>query len=637
MKLRKILSLIVITALVMTCIGVIFTPAAYAATNGTTFTENFDNMTLGDTYENTLRSLMADGWYMVTNNGTVNPTSALANYFTQVVNEGGRQCLQITTPGANKSNYKLGLGRKFPGQGDSTHTDGIWEINFKFKPFADGSTKCQFNFGFNTFNTSIDETVAQHNIISAYNNKMYMGYRDYLALYNGSGVPQGRIEGSALALDWYDVHVILNCDDRYYSVELSRNGDLVARRSPISLGANEPIGFFKLSALGMGQATKVYVDDIEIKRASRETLIYEEDFEAFSSVVETSDGMTTGGSTEVLTGHSYFEGCTPWRANDDVGKSYGLETDPDLTSRVVRLGDDDSTSGTTEASGLVYMLAYEKLVDSSTELKRGMVKTSFKFKPSVITSAGASVNAIADYTEDINSASAEVFKLVDNSGTPALLTLNDTPVNLSDSSWYDAELVFDVLNREVTTTVKDNDTSAEIASFSKTINSLDALNGLMFKVDGGSRVLMDDIVIEYYFTQRLTNKIRCDRVVLANINDVMPQAIIPSFTASPSDDAATLSSMTVVSGDGKTLDLSGGYTVVFGTTDYTVTDAPDRYGVAVFKNGNFAGCYEAKSISAGGKYGILVFGIDTVDPGATYTMKNCVKYDSDGGSWIVAE
>ena len=136
--------------------------------------------------------------------------------------------------------------------------------------------------------------------------------------------------------------------------------------------------------------------------------------------------------------------------------------------------------------------------------------------------------------------------------------------------------------------------------------------------------------------QRLINEERRDRVALANINEVMPTAVIPSFTAEPSVDATTLSGMTVVSGDGKDLDLTGGYTVAFGSTDYDVATAPDRFGIALYKNGSFAGCYEAKSISAGGKYGILIFGIDTVDPGATYTMKNAVKYDSDG-SWIVAE
>ena len=121
---------------------------------------------------------------------------------------------------------------------------------------------------------------------------------------------------------------------------------------------------------------------------------------------------------------------------------------------------------------------------------------------------------------------------------------------------------------------------------------------------------------------------KADRVRTENMNAVMPTSAFQSFSA---NDASSLSGVTA--GDGNAIDYSKPYMVAFGVNDYDVETAPDKYGMAVFKDGSFAGVYEAKSISAGGKYGILIFGLD---PSAEYTMKNAVEYNGDG-SWIYAK
>ncbi|MBQ7574214.1 MAG: hypothetical protein IJT23_08140 [Clostridia bacterium] len=494
MKLRKLMSLAVTAAMVMTSMAM-SVPMASAETNPETytFTEDFEGMPITNSSNAaaTMDALFGDGWYPVTNNyayASVDTTQSIYQ-FAAVMGDDTNHYLRIITPGSSTANYKYGLGRPFPGQGANAR--GIWEINFKFKPYK-AANGAQFNFGLNTLGATVDETVAQHNILSAYANKMYLGYRDFMPLYQGGGVPQGRIDKN-ISLDWwYDVKVIVNCDARYYSVELKHDNTVMARRSAISFSGNETIGFFKLSALGMGKPSAVYVDDISIKPAKRETLIYNDDFESYSNVELATAGMETGGETEDVSGTSYFEGFTPWRAHKRIGNYYDLQIDPDLTSQVVRLGD-----GETAGSGLVYMIAYEKLLEAATQTTRGMVKTSFKIKPETIVGTGATVNAIADYTQDIADNKAVIFRIQDNEGTPALLTPEGN-VDLNSEAWYNVDLTFDVINHNIETKVAEYGTEEEIASFTRNVSSLTALKGLMFAVPTGSSVLADDINIEYY-------------------------------------------------------------------------------------------------------------------------------------------
>ena len=501
MKLRRLMGLAATAAAVMTGAAIISIPAASAATDGDVFTEDFEGMALTDSAgaASTMQTLFDDGWYPVDNNKAYTnvDVSQTIYQFATVMGDETNHFLRINTPKSLSTNYKLGLGRLFPGQG--TNASGIWEINFRFMPYYKNATPVQFNFSMNTYGAEVDENTAQHNIISAYNNKMYLGYRDYFPLYNGAGVPQGRLDGN-LPLDWYDVKVIVNCDSKYYSVELSHDGSLFARRSAISFAGDETIGFFKLSALGMtvkGQNSPaaVYVDDISIKPVKRETLIYNENFNAFTGVKLVNDGITTGGETEDVSGHSYFGGFfTPWRAHSDIGNSYDLETDTELASQVVRLGSDEA------GSGLVYMPAFLKLADAETQPVRGMVKTGFKIKPETIGDSGMKLNAIGDHTQDITADNSVAFEIADNDGTPIVMNEGSGVADLDPEKWYDVDLIFDVIEGTVATTVT-SDGGEEIASFVKevgTIKEKSALKGIMFNVPQGSSVLTDDIKIEYY-------------------------------------------------------------------------------------------------------------------------------------------
>lgn len=511
MKLRKILSMAVTVAMVMTSIAVIALPAVSAAETVNTSTEYFEDfnemtLTANTTGQATMEALKTKGWFPVDNTKayTTADYSESIFQFAKVVADGtGNKCLMINTPSSKSNYYYYGLGRVFPGQGGNKNTSGIWDITFKVKAYVTGSTKAQFNFGVNTMDGSANNDIdAQHNFISAYDNQMFLGYRDYKVLTDNI-IPIDTIPTVNLNTKWYDVKVVLDCNNRYYSVELYQNGVLGARRSAISFAEGETIGFFKMSALGMKINDKnapaaVYVDDVHIKRrTTRETLIYNETFNGYGSVTLASSGMTTGGETEDYAGNSYFVGLTPWRAHSGVGNSHAFETDSTLNSQVVRLGDLPDTTDTTEASGLVYMPVLEKLVDSTTQDVRGKVKLSFKIKPSVIGDTFFSVNAIADHTQDINSDSARICVIGKTSdGTPVLYKDNTNKITLDKEKWFNIDLIFDVLNHTVTT--KLTNTKNQSTSFSKTYSYLTALKGIMFKVNGGSSVLVDDIKLEYY-------------------------------------------------------------------------------------------------------------------------------------------
>jgi hypothetical protein len=498
----------VTVAMVMTSIAVIALPAVSAETVNTSseYFEDFNEMTLtaNTTGQATMQALYSAGWLSVDNTKyyTLNQVGKYADAGTQFVsvvqdpNNSENRYLQInrpTIPGVS-DNSVYGLGRAFPGQGTNTKTTGIWEINFDFKPTASPG---QFNFGFNTMDGSAaNPTDAQHNIISAYRAKMYLGHRNYMTLYSCNS----SVDTIAAANAWFKMRVIVDCDNHYYTVEIYNSaGQLGARRSAISFAGNESVGFFKMSALGLaGSASTVYVDNVRIRRQSaRETLIYNETFDKFGSVRLASSAMSTGGETENYSGVSYFVGNTPWRAHSEVGNSHAFETDSTLNSQVVRLGDLPDTTDTTEASGLVYMPVLEKLVDSTTQDVRGKVKLSFKIKPSVIGSTFFSVNAIADHTQDINSDSARICVIGKTSdGTPVLYKDNTNKITLDKEKWFNIDLIFDVLNHTVTT--KLTNTKNQSTSFSKTYSYLTALKGIMFKVNGGASVLMDDIKLEYY-------------------------------------------------------------------------------------------------------------------------------------------
>ena len=511
MKLRKFLSIIVTAAVVMTNAAITSLFPAYAATTNTdtAYSEDFDGYSSDVNYQNTLLGLKDYGWYMADNDTLYNNVARVAPYSTydyklaKIVTKDGSKCLQVVSPGEKSSadDSKIpdfGYGKTFPGVAAGEAATGSWEINFDFKP-ALISNNTQFSFTLNTGDGSASGASARHNIISGYGQRFYLGYRDHQTLLN-KGVKQGTLKATETGgVIWYRVKTILNCDAHYYSVELYNRstGALIARRSPISFEGNESIGFLKFSALGYSTAFYVYVDNISIEKIAADSSIYNETFDTLSSdSYSASEGMTTGGATEDLKGNSYFKGLTPWRFNSDVGNSYAFEDDDTLSSRVVRLGDKPDTTETTEASGLVYLQAYDMLLTQASEPLRGMLKTSFKIKPETIAD-DFTVNAISSISENIASDDRAVFRITNSNGTPQFVKANGEYAALDASAWYDVDLVFNVEDRTVTTTVKDIEGNSVADSVLTGEQALDAVKGIMFKAAGGSSVLMDDIKLKY--------------------------------------------------------------------------------------------------------------------------------------------
>ncbi len=513
MKLRKIVSLAVTVAMVITSIAVVFTPVASADTvnDGTTFSEDFSGYTVTDNAKTTLGEMISAGWLLVNDKKMFDTTNDRATYnaitsFATVVEENGNKCLKLVTGNGNLGFKEYGFGRKFPGQSGNV-ASGIWDISFRVK-----STK-DFYFGVNRINTA-----AQHSIISAVDGNAYMGYRDYSTLYNnGSGVPQGNI--GTINNDWYSVEAVVNCDAKYYSVELKdSSNNLIARRSPISFDSSGEIGFFKMSALGINNLSTVYIDDISITKTSSEAKIYEETFDSFTdSTHRASGGVTTGGASEVVTGDSYFEGYTPWRAYGSFN-NYGLNS-TELSSQVVQLG----SNGTT-GSALVYMPVYDKLIASPAQQStRGMVKTSFKIRPSVVNEF--LVTAVGDYSQQFTGSDPVAFKITKDGDDTVLMKNNsDAAATLSSSTWYNVDMVFDVSTGCVDTTVTENGTSTEVASFVREINTVktsQALKGIAFSALRGS-VYVDDVKFEYYkpATMQIAG-IQVDSKNVKNISDLI--------------------------------------------------------------------------------------------------------------------
>ena len=380
MKIKKLAAIVSAAVLLVTNTAVISAPAAFAEDdeeNG--FSEELliaeeapeDPAEFFDDFEgydetdedhslvDTMNALYANGWSAVTDNRFTERDEHDSNQkFARIISDGDNKVLELSTAKA--------LGRMLD---PSTETpSGSYEVAFRFSPVDLGKKQMLFDLSLNSFNEQ--SNIAKHNILYSYNG-MKMGHR-----LNNINVPMTQV-GEAEAV-WYDVKCVVNNDGGYYSVELYKDGALVARRGAISYAGEEKIGFLKLSGFG----TTILVDDVSIRPCEPERLIYADDFEAYSEVrLPSSFAMVGGDVSEAQSreGESFFAGFTPWRALKTFGNSYDLVFDPVLESRVVRLGDDSATEGQ-ESTGMIYMPIDGDLLTKESQTKRGKLRLTYKFR-----------------------------------------------------------------------------------------------------------------------------------------------------------------------------------------------------------------------------------------------------------------
>ena len=572
MKIKKIITLVSATAFLMTNFTAISVPQAAAEETG--FFEDFESYAeVDDTYSvvDAMNDLYADGWSVATDNAFTARNEADNNQkFAKIVKDGENKVLELSTSSA--------LGRKLVSETETP--SGSYEVSLKFKPAASG----KFDLSLNSFNDSA--TVAKHNIIYS-NGSMRMGHR--MNSVNVSMTQVGATENV-----WYNVKCIINNDAGYYSVELYKEGAFVARRAVINYAGSEKIGFLKLSGLG----STLYVDDVSIKPCEQEALIYEDNFDSYSEVKLATSYAPIGSTvTEAQSreGASFFEGYTPWRALKALfdiekpsavsyGNSYDLVYDSILDSQVLRLGDDKNSS-------MVLMLLDGEFLTKASQPKRGKLKLTYKFRDYT---NGTGLASVVDVLGQYNYSGkwdwppqlAVMEKTLGSpavAGQPYLKTIS-SPVKINQSLWYDAELIFDVINDNVEITIKENSTGKEIAKFSHKTNwmnpavgkapILEKIKAINFRALSGSAIYIDDFKLEYYV---VNPKITGSDIVItdykgekaADRNDV-PTAVTSielPFGCEMTAESTNASSVTIK-------DSKGGYvsyTPSYSATSYTIT------------------------------------------------------------------
>ncbi len=540
MKWRKMIGAAVAAAAVVASAAVISMPQAYAETinTDTVYREDFDGFEKLN-YSPTLKALKDYGWYAADNNtlytevDSVPPYKTYEGKFAQIAKVDGSMVLVIASAGEGNSTQnsdipKYGYGKTFPGASACEAVTGTWEISFDFKPYL-SNKMTQFAFTFNTGDESdLTEASAQHNIIAGYGQRFYLGCRDYKWLLDNS-VTQGTLKASDIGGEvWYTVKTVLNCDARYYTVELYNRatGELIARRCPISYDKDENISFIKFSALGFKQKSYVFVDNISIEKTEKNAVIYNETFDTFTNEsYHAADGIRTGTESEDFSGNSYFKGHTPWRFDESIGNDYCFEDDDTLSSQVVRLGDDIKTAGTYEKSGLIYMQANEPLIDRKTAPYRGMLKTSFKIKPETVAD-DFSVNVIPDANVDIASDESAFFKIVNLNGTPAVSDGDGEYVSLDSSKWYNVDLTFDAMGDAASAEVTDLSGNYVAKSFVTGDSAPDAIKAIMLVSKGGTSVLADDIKLEYSDRLLGVTSVTVNEEPLTSLSDITPLSTV---------------------------------------------------------------------------------------------------------------
>lgn len=489
MKMKKIITLVSAAAFLTANFTAISVTQVSAAEKD--FFEDFEGYEeVSDTYSvvDAMNDLYSGGWSVATDNAFTARNEADDNQkFAKIVKDGENKVLELSTTNA--------LGRMLDPETETPL--GSYEITLKVKPVASG----KFDLSANSFNEAA--AVAKHNILCS-NSGMRMGHR-----LNTINVPMTQV-GTAENV-WYDVKCIVNNDGGYYSVELYKDGVFVARRAAINYAGTEKIGFLKLSGLG----TTVYIDDVSIKPCEQETLIYEDNFDSYKEVKLATSYLTVGGTVseaQSRDGSSFFEGYTPWRALKTFGNNYGLVDDSTRGSQVVRLGDDTSTTATKEATGLILMALDGAFLTKESQPKRGQLKLTYKFRHYSQNGYATAVDILSthnyggkwDYPPQL---AIQELGL----GSPAVkglpyLRTNASPVKINQDLWYDAEVIFDVVNDAVTITVKEDSTGKEIAHFTHATNwinptsapTFDKVKAINFRAITGSSMYIDDFKLEYY-------------------------------------------------------------------------------------------------------------------------------------------
>ena len=492
MRMKKIVTLVSAVALMITNITVISLPAAYAEEeNG--FFEDFEGYEeTGEAYSlvDTMNDLYEGGWSVAGDNAfTAREEADDSQKFARIVKDGDNKVLELSTTEAR--------GRMLDPLTETP--SGSYEISFKFKP----EEQMKFDFSANSFNEMAD--IAKHNILYS-DNGMRMGHR-----MNSINVPMTRV-GTAENV-WYEVKCVVNNDSDYYSAELYKEGVFVARRGAINYAGDEKIGFLKLSGFG----ATIYIDDVSIKPCEQETLIYEDNFDSYSEVKLPTSYLTVGANVseaQSREGESFFEGYSPWRALKTFGNNYDLVYDSTLESQVVRLGDDKTTS-VQESTGMILMPLEGEYLTKESQTKRGRLKLTYKFKHYSQSGYASAIDLLSDYRYsgkwDYPPQVAIQEKGLPRpavSGLPYLRT-NDTPIKINQEMWYDAEVIFDVINDEVTVIVREDSAGTEIAHFTHHTNWInpasapvfDKVKAINFRAVNGSSIYVDDVRLEYYITK----------------------------------------------------------------------------------------------------------------------------------------
>ncbi len=498
MKIKKITALVSALAIAITNSAIV--PAVLAeddAAESNGFFEDFEGYEeISDTYTlvDAMNDLYADGWSVAGDNSfTARNADDKNQKFARVVSDGGNKVLELTTSKA--------LGRMID---SSTQTpSGSYEISFKFKPVDIGKPQMLFDLSLNSFGEAA--ATAKHNILYSYNG-MKMGHR-----MNSVSVPMTLV-GTPEEV-WYDVKCVVNNDGGYYSTELYKEGVLVARRGGINYAGDEKIGFLKFSGFG----TMIYVDDVSIKPCEPEMLIYEDDFESYKEVKPAATQLEVGSAVSEAKsreGDSFFDGYSPWRALKTFGNNYGLVYDTTLESQVVRLGDDSTTTNVQESTGMILMALDGEFLNKETQTKRGKLRLTYKFKHYSQNGYASAIDLLSDYTYSGKWDYPPQLLIQEKglsrpavAGLPYLRTL-ESPIKITQTTWYDAEVIFDLINDDITVTIREDGTGAELAHFTHDTNwinpasapTFDKVKALNFRVITGSAIYVDDFRLEYYIT-----------------------------------------------------------------------------------------------------------------------------------------
>ena len=491
---KRSLSILLVMIIAITNVVFITMPAVSAATSDAIVSDNFETgyTPISANAVATLESMkelcdMNPWWYSVKYNvfNKAEDVSESTPLIASVVNDGsGNNAMRITY------HAEAGIATNIttPAQANYfVNESGSYEVSFKFYTTGDMQI---IGIG----GKKVDDTASyyKNNILTKTGSATYMGDTEITSPECPGGI-------GVSSNTWYTLKLVVNNDLGYYSVEIGdKSGNPIQRVGGINIKEGCP-AIANIRFQATSENSVVYVDDYAVKKVDAEALLYEDDFEVYTSL----SGTKTQGAN-IFNIVSQFRALDTRSAyaigNSDAGKFFVLNKN---ANTMYMPWNGHILTKESQALRGKLQLKFSYHIDESTSVS----KTAAAFRVICADNLDISnVSGLADtkYTmfrvQPFAQSGGKIVYGVQNSdnGNDAIASYSQ----INKGTWYDVQLTFDLINDKVTMVTKPQG-SAGTLTFERSTGlynngtPLESIKSIAFHANDNMVIGIDNVEIKY--------------------------------------------------------------------------------------------------------------------------------------------